>query len=78
MNEWRKSGPDTVRPCASTCYPEAARQELDRAGLRDTRHPAIRTDTGEALKAIQQYEPEELSDANLEKIQAEFDKIPAK
>jgi len=30
------------------------------------------------LKAIQQYEPEELSDANLEKIQAEFDKIPAK
>ena len=30
------------------------------------------------LKAIQQYEPEALSDANLAKIQAEFDKIPAK
>lgn len=30
------------------------------------------------LKAIQQYEPVELSDANLAKIQAEFDKIPAK
>lgn len=30
------------------------------------------------LKAIQQYEPEELSDANLQKIQAEFDKLPAK
>jgi para-nitrobenzyl esterase len=30
------------------------------------------------LKAIQQYEPEVLSDANLAKIQAEFDKIPAK
>ena len=29
------------------------------------------------LKAIQQYEPEALSDANLAKIQAEFDKIPA-
>ena len=30
------------------------------------------------LQAIQQYEPEALSDANLAKIQAEFDKIPAK
>ena len=30
------------------------------------------------LKAIQQYEPEALSDANLAKIQAEFDKLPAK
>jgi hypothetical protein len=30
------------------------------------------------LKAIQQYEPETLSDENLAKIQAEFDKIPAK
>ena len=30
------------------------------------------------LKAIQQYEPEALSDANLAKIQAEFDKIPAR
>lgn len=30
------------------------------------------------LKAIQQYEPEALSDANLARIQAEFDKIPAK
>jgi hypothetical protein len=30
------------------------------------------------LRAIQQYEPEALSDANLAKIQAEFDKIPAK
>ena len=30
------------------------------------------------LKDIQQYEPEALSDANLAKIQAEFDKIPAK
>ena len=30
------------------------------------------------LAAIQQYEPEALSDANLAKIQAEFDKIPVK
>ena len=30
------------------------------------------------LKAIQQYEPEALSDENLAKIQAELDKIPAK
>ena len=30
------------------------------------------------LKDIQQYEPEALSDANLAKIQAEIDKIPAK
>jgi hypothetical protein len=30
------------------------------------------------LQAIQQYEPDALSDANLAKIQAEFDKIPAK
>jgi hypothetical protein len=30
------------------------------------------------LKAIQQYEPGPLSDENLAKIQAEFDKIPAK
>jgi hypothetical protein len=30
------------------------------------------------LKDIQQYEPEALSDDNLAKIQAEFDKIPAK
>jgi hypothetical protein len=30
------------------------------------------------LKEIQQYEPEALSDENLAKIQAEFDKIPAK
>jgi len=30
------------------------------------------------LHDIQQYEPEALSDANLAKIQAEFDKIPAK
>ena len=30
------------------------------------------------LKAIQQYEPEALSDETLAKIQAEFDKIPAK
>lgn len=31
-----------------------------------------------ALKDIQQYEPEALSDANLAKIQAGFDKIPAR
>lgn len=30
------------------------------------------------LRAIQQYEPDALSDENLAKIQAEFDKIPAK
>jgi para-nitrobenzyl esterase len=30
------------------------------------------------LKAIQQYEPEALSDANLAKVQAELNKIPAK
>lgn len=30
------------------------------------------------LAAIQQYEPEELNNDNLAKIQAEFDKIPAK
>lgn len=30
------------------------------------------------LKAIQQYEPQALNDDNLAKIQAEFDKIPAK
>jgi len=30
------------------------------------------------LKQIQQYEPEALSDANLAKLQAELDKIPAK
>ena len=30
------------------------------------------------LKAIQQYEPDALSDANLARIQAEFDKLPAK
>jgi hypothetical protein len=30
------------------------------------------------LKEIQQYEPDALSDANLAKIQAAFDKIPAK
>jgi hypothetical protein len=30
------------------------------------------------LKAIQQYEPDALSDGNLAKIQAEFDKIPVK
>jgi hypothetical protein len=30
------------------------------------------------LKAIQQYEPEALSDEILARIQAEFDKIPAK
>ena len=30
------------------------------------------------LKAVQQYEPVDLSDENLAKIQAEFDKIPAK
>jgi para-nitrobenzyl esterase len=30
------------------------------------------------LKDVQQYEPDALSDANLAKIQAEFDKIPAK
>lgn len=30
------------------------------------------------LKSIQQYEPEALSDANLAKIQAELNKIPAK
>jgi hypothetical protein len=30
------------------------------------------------LKAIQQYEPEALSDANLARIQAELNKIPAK
>ena len=30
------------------------------------------------LKAIQQYEPEALSDANLGKIQAELNKLPAK
>ena len=33
---------------------------------------------GLTLKAIQQYEPDALSDANLAKIQAELDKIPAK
>ena len=33
---------------------------------------------GLTLKAIQQFEPVELSDENLAKIQAEFDKIPAK
>ena len=30
------------------------------------------------LKAIQQYEPDALSDENLAKVQAELDKIPAK
>jgi hypothetical protein len=30
------------------------------------------------LKDIQQYEPEALSDANLAKLQAELDKLPAK
>jgi len=30
------------------------------------------------LKAIQQYEPDALSDENLAKLQAELDKIPAK
>ena len=30
------------------------------------------------LKAIQQYEPQALSNENLARIQAEFDKIPAK
>lgn len=30
------------------------------------------------LKAIQQYEPEALSDANLAKLQAELDKLPPK
>jgi para-nitrobenzyl esterase len=30
------------------------------------------------LKQIQQYEPEALSEANLAKLQAELDKIPAK
>jgi para-nitrobenzyl esterase len=30
------------------------------------------------LKSIQQYEPEALSDANLAKLQAELNKIPAK
>ena len=30
------------------------------------------------LKAIQQYEPDALSDENLARIQAEFDKIPTK
>ncbi|HTM94273.1 MAG TPA: hypothetical protein VL100_00430 [Croceibacterium sp.] len=30
------------------------------------------------LKAIQQFEPDALNDDNLAKIQAEFDKIPAK
>jgi para-nitrobenzyl esterase len=30
------------------------------------------------LKAIQQYEPDALSDENLAKIQAELDKLPAK
>jgi para-nitrobenzyl esterase len=30
------------------------------------------------LKAIQQYEPDALSDENLARIQAEFDKLPAK
>lgn len=30
------------------------------------------------LKAIQQYEPDALSDENLAKIQAELDKMPAK
>jgi hypothetical protein len=30
------------------------------------------------LKDVQQYEPDALSDANLAKIQAEFDKFPAK
>jgi hypothetical protein len=33
---------------------------------------------GLTLEAIQQYEPEALSDENLAKIQAELDKIPAK
>lgn len=32
----------------------------------------------QTLRAIQQFEPEALNDANLAKIQAEFDKIPAK
>lgn len=32
----------------------------------------------QTLKGIQQYEPNDLSDENLAKIQAEFDKIPAK
>ena len=37
-------------------------------------------DAGRALTlgGVQQYEPDALSDANLAKIQAEFDKIPAK
>jgi para-nitrobenzyl esterase len=30
------------------------------------------------LKAIQQFEPEALNDANLAKLQAELDKLPAK
>jgi hypothetical protein len=30
------------------------------------------------LKDVQQYEPDALSDANLAKIQAEFDKFPAR
>jgi len=33
---------------------------------------------GLTLKAIQQYEPDALSDANLAKIQTELEKIPAK
>ena len=33
---------------------------------------------GLTLKDIQQFEPDALSDANLAKIQAEFDKFPAK
>jgi hypothetical protein len=33
---------------------------------------------GLTLKDIQQYEPDALSDANLAKIQTEFDKIPPK
>ncbi len=32
----------------------------------------------QTLRAIQQFEPEALNDANLAKIQAELDKIPAK
>ena len=32
----------------------------------------------QTLKAIQQYEPENLNDAKLAEIQAEFNKIPAK
>lgn len=54
---------------------EILRKLIPTVYANDMFHTAGREFT---LKDIQQYEPEALSDANLAKIQAEFDKIPAK